>query len=724
MATPPARIDKYELIRRLGHGGMGTVYLARDPDLDRLVAIKVLRDPLFDEELLERFFREARAAAKLRHANLITIYDVGQHDHQPFMAMEYVDGTTLAAVIAERQPLPLVEKLSYIEQICSGLHYAHCEGIIHRDVKPANLMLDRHRVTRILDFGIARIEGSGMTQEGAMLGTLSYMAPEQMLGRSVDFRSDIFAVGAVAYELLAYQKAFNLEAELRPRLPGDAPSPLSQCCAGLPPGLDEIVMRALASRPEDRFADLEEARAAFRDLRHRIDPELQLETMPPRSRARAPGGTGALTPSGSAPATVLLPRPTPRGRDAGFEPTLPRPAARATATPAVVVPTVGPSPGPSSWPRLALAASGIALLGAIVIGVSWWRAGDENAASSTAPTETRASTADSPRAPTETATPAAPIETPPVPSSVVPNLAGAALQARLDRITATYRSGDLSRALEDIAPTLATSDDDRVRQLAKTIATAAYQMMTGAARAAGAQNASTLSPGPFGAAERSKRLADDAQTRTDYVSAGRYALAAADNYRRAEKEALSAASPTVRSPEPVTIANAPAPTPDSAPTPAPVAAAPPAAPPPPVASPAVPAAPSPASPSPATLAFDAERPGIMGALGRYQEAYRQRSVELLRKVYPSLPRETGQRLDRSFNNCLAYDVTFLSPTVALGLMTRRRRRSMYGRPTPASPSRANRSRRQRCRKYFSSRNSAASGSSIALASWIPGDDSP
>jgi serine/threonine-protein kinase len=130
---------------------MGTVYLARDPDLDRLVAIKVLRDPLFDQELLERFFREARAAAKLRHENLITIYDVGQHDHQPFMAMEYVDGTTLASVIAERQPLPLAEKLSYIEQICSGLHHAHCEGIIHRDVKPANLRAmpkSRMRITR------------------------------------------------------------------------------------------------------------------------------------------------------------------------------------------------------------------------------------------------------------------------------------------------------------------------------------------------------------------------------------------------------------------------------------------------------------------------------------------------------------------------------------------------------------------------------------------------
>jgi serine/threonine-protein kinase len=666
VATPPARIDKYELIRRLGHGGMGTVYLARDPDLDRLVAIKVLRDPLFDEELLERFLREARAAAKLRHANLITIYDVGQHDHQPFMAMEYVDGTTLASVIAERQPLRLAEKLSYIEQICAGLHHAHCEGIIHRDVKPANLMLDRHRVVRILDFGIARIEGSGMTQEGAMMGTLSYMAPEQMLGRAVDYRSDIYGVGAVAYELLAYQKAFNLEAALRPRQPGDTPLPLSECCPGLSPGLEEIVMRSLASRPEERFADLEEARAAFRDVRRRIDPELQLETMPPRSRSRAPGG--ALTPSGSAPATILLPRHTPRGLDAGFEPTLQRtPAPSATATPAVVR-AAAPLPAPSPWPRIALAAAGMALLGTIVMGVSWWRAGDETPPASATPAESRASTPVSPRVSAGVASPAGPVapaETPPtVPS---PGAAGAALQARLDGITAAYRSGDLTAALEQIAPTLATSDDERVRRLAKTIATSAYQLMTGAARAAGAQNASTLSPGPFGAGERSRKLAEEALRRTDYVGVGTYALAAAGSYRRAETEALAAVAATAAAPQPAIVPTASVPPPVSAPV---AASAPPSPAPAPVAAPPAAAAVTapvtpPVAAAAAPVALDAERSGIMRALTRYQEAYRERSVKLLRDVYPSLPRETGQRLDRSFNDCRAYEVSFLNPQVAL-----------------------------------------------------------
>ncbi len=673
MAAPPARIDKYELIRRLGHGGMGTVYLARDPDLDRLVAIKVLRDPLYDEELLERFLREARSAAKLRHENLITIYDIGQHEHQPFMAMEYVDGTTLAAVIAERQPLPLAEKLSYVEQICAGLHYAHCEGIIHRDVKPANLMLDRRRVIRILDFGIARIEGSGMTQEGAMMGTLSYMAPEQMLGRVVDYRSDIYAVGVVAYELLAGRKAFNLEAELRPRMPSDVPLPLAECCPGLPPGLDEIVMRALALRPEDRFTDLDETRSALRDVRRRIDPAFQLETIPPRSQTRADGSPatpsphrrpeGPRLPDGPMAApTELLPRPTPRTRSVDVEATLPRtPYPRTGTEPAVV-----PSPARSTWSRAAIAASVVALIAVIVVGISWWSGSEDvttgplDSALGEPAVEFAAPAGTTPRVPVADPPPAAVVTPAPAPATSpspdAPSDATTALQARLDRITATYRSGDLPGSLEQIAPTLATSDDERVRALAKTIATAAYQMMTGAARAAGAQNAANLSPGSFGAAERSKTLAEEALKRSDYVRVGNYALAAADSYRRAEKEALTA----VPSPQPAVVPTANVAPPVSEPA----VSAPPPPPAPVAAPPAASASAAPAAVAPPT-ALDTERSGIMRALTRYQDAYRERSVKLLRDVYPSLPRETGQKLDRSFNDCRAFEVSFLNPQVAL-----------------------------------------------------------
>src|SRR5688572_3282360 len=275
---------------------MGTVYLARDPDLGRQLAIKVLREQVFEEEVLQRFLQEARSAGNLRHENIITVYDAGTHDHQPFMAMEYVDGISLADMIRLRQPLALTDKLFYLEQICAGLHYAHRQGIVHRDIKPANLMADRRHIIRILDFGIARVEGSGMTRDGALMGTLNYMSPEQMLGRPVDHRSDIFAFGAVAYELLGYEKAFpgTLEDGLLHRLPHEPPRPLRELCAGLPDDLEALVLRALAKLPQDRFGDLDEVGIALRQVRRQVDPHLALEPLTPR---RADGSGGGATPS-------------------------------------------------------------------------------------------------------------------------------------------------------------------------------------------------------------------------------------------------------------------------------------------------------------------------------------------------------------------------------------------------------------------------------------------
>jgi eukaryotic-like serine/threonine-protein kinase len=298
--TAPTQIGKYDIIRRLGRGGMGTVYLGRDPDLDRHVAIKVLREQMLEEEPLQRFLREARAAANLRHENIITIYDVGQHDHQPYMAMEYVDGTSLSAVIKERMALPLAQKLSYIEQICAGLHHAHGVGIVHRDIKPANLMVDRDGVVRVLDFGIARVEGSGITTDGALIGTLSYMSPEQMLGTPVDYRSDIFSVGAVAYELLAYQQAFpgTVSDGLLHRLPHEDPPSLSGLCPGLPPQLEGLIFRALAKKPHERFGDLDEMRLAIRDVRSSVDPRVEVETILVPSRGKSSRrSTSASAPS-------------------------------------------------------------------------------------------------------------------------------------------------------------------------------------------------------------------------------------------------------------------------------------------------------------------------------------------------------------------------------------------------------------------------------------------
>jgi serine/threonine protein kinase len=267
-----SRIANFEVIRQIGSGGMGAVYLGRDVELDRPVAIKVIREQIHELETLDRFFQEARAAAALRHPNIITIYASGQHEHQPYMVMEFVDGESLADIIREARDVPVLKKLSYLEQVCSGLHFAHRAGIIHRDVKPANVMVDREGTVRILDFGIARIEGSALTQGGALLGSVNYMSPEQMLGRSIDHRSDVFAAGLLAYELITYRQAFKggINDGILQRLPFEQPTPVSEICSDLPAGLEGVIVRALQKAPEDRFQDLAEMRAAVVEIQRRL----------------------------------------------------------------------------------------------------------------------------------------------------------------------------------------------------------------------------------------------------------------------------------------------------------------------------------------------------------------------------------------------------------------------------------------------------------------------
>jgi serine/threonine protein kinase len=252
---------------------MGAVYLGRDVELNRPVAIKVIREEIHELETLDRFFHEARAAAALRHPNIITVYASGQHEHQPYMVMEFIDGDSLADIIRDARDVPILTKLSYLEQVCSGLHFAHRAGIIHRDVKPANVMVDTESMVRILDFGIARIEGSALTQGGALLGSVNYMSPEQMLGRSIDYRSDIFSVGLLAYELITYRQAFKggLSDGILQRLPYEHPPSMSEICPDLPAGLEGVIVRALQKAPEDRFQDLAEMRTALIDIQRRFE---------------------------------------------------------------------------------------------------------------------------------------------------------------------------------------------------------------------------------------------------------------------------------------------------------------------------------------------------------------------------------------------------------------------------------------------------------------------
>jgi serine/threonine protein kinase len=273
----PERIDTFLIDRELPGGGTGTGYLACDPDRQHKVVIKLAREAASDPELVERFCQEASAIANLRHDNIVSVHGFGLHEGRPYIAMEFVEGPSLQELVRRRAPVDLSTKLSYIEQICAGLYCAHQEGIVHRDVKPANLMLDRRGIACVLGFGIAGDEGSGLANDSATMGTRNYVSPEQVLGQPVDFRSDIFSVGAVAYALISYQQAFpgTPQDGLLHRLPHEPPRPLSELCTGLPDGLECVVMRALEKEPQARFPSLEAMRAAVKRIRRNLDPGQQ-----------------------------------------------------------------------------------------------------------------------------------------------------------------------------------------------------------------------------------------------------------------------------------------------------------------------------------------------------------------------------------------------------------------------------------------------------------------
>jgi eukaryotic-like serine/threonine-protein kinase len=255
------KFGKYEILDELGRGGMGVVYKARDPIIGRLVALKTLvAGSAADPDLLKRFYREAQAAGRLQHPNIITIFDMGEADGTPYIAMQFLEGETLERAIAGRQPLSVPQKLSIILQLCKGLDFAHKNGVVHRDVKPANIFLGNDGIVRVLDFGIVHIAATTMTHTGMVIGTVPYMSPEQVTGQHVDQRSDIFSVGTVSYEFLTWAKPFD-----GPNLPSimykivnERPTLPSSLASDIPPVLDQAIMRCLEQRLENRYQSLED----------------------------------------------------------------------------------------------------------------------------------------------------------------------------------------------------------------------------------------------------------------------------------------------------------------------------------------------------------------------------------------------------------------------------------------------------------------------------------
>ena len=274
MFEPGTQIGRYEIQRRLGRGGMGTVYVAHDPVLGRMVAIKVFAGDLDVPDARERFSREARAAAALNHPNIVTVYDFGEFASQPYIVMEYVPGETLANVIRRKFAVSLSEKLRWIEDLCAGAGYAHQMSVVHRDIKPANLVVDRTGRLKILDFGIARMLGIA-SNTAVMIGTPGYMAPEQITGDVVDHRSDQFSIGVVFYELLAYAEPFPGDTlpMITHRIVSQEPTPLEQLVPEVPPEVVAIVSQALKKSAAHRFRDTESMRLAISRVRRRFETD-------------------------------------------------------------------------------------------------------------------------------------------------------------------------------------------------------------------------------------------------------------------------------------------------------------------------------------------------------------------------------------------------------------------------------------------------------------------
>jgi len=272
MATEPQKLGKYNIVGKIGKGAMGEVYKGHDPILNRFVAIKIIAETLgTDNDLVERFKREARNAAGLNHPNIITIYDFVEEEGHLYMVMELLEGQDLKELIKSGAPVTMEQILSIMEQIADGLGFAHSRGIIHRDLKPANIHVSKNGQVKILDFGLVHEASSDMTKTGQVMGTPNYMSPEQVQGLRVDPRSDIFSLGAVFYELLTRKKPFSadsIHATMFKVVQGDR-EPLSQY-THLPRPLVGMVDRALDKEPEGRFADAQALRDHLRVLRREV----------------------------------------------------------------------------------------------------------------------------------------------------------------------------------------------------------------------------------------------------------------------------------------------------------------------------------------------------------------------------------------------------------------------------------------------------------------------
>ena len=336
---------RYRIVRKLGSGGMADVYLAEDEELGRRIAIKILNDRhANDESFVERFRREAKNAAGLSHPNIVSIYDRGEAEGTYYIAMEYLDGRSLKELVVARGPLPIPDAIAATRQVLAALRFAHRKGVVHRDIKPHNVMADADGRLKVTDFGIARAGVSQMTEAGSIIGTAQYLSPEQARGSPVDQRSDLYSVGVVLYEMLTGTTPFSGESpvEIAMKHLSDPPRPPSVERPDIPPDLDMVVLRALAKNPDDRFQTAEEMDAELE--RVSLGVGVTTET--------ADAATAVLSGAAlaAAPTSIIPPRRPPAATRPGYRYAEPPPRRRPV------------------WPWL------LALLLVVLAGVAGWYA--------------------------------------------------------------------------------------------------------------------------------------------------------------------------------------------------------------------------------------------------------------------------------------------------------------------------------------------------------------
>ncbi|HKS79756.1 MAG TPA: Stk1 family PASTA domain-containing Ser/Thr kinase [Gaiellaceae bacterium] len=320
MAVSDSLIDtlfdgRYRIQRKLGAGGMADVYLAEDQELGRRVAIKILNGRhANDDQFIERFRREAKNAAALNHPNIVSIYDRGEAEDTYYIAMEFLDGRTLKELVVSRGAAPINVAIEYARQILSALRFAHRHGIVHRDIKPHNVLVDAEGRVKVTDFGIARAGTSQMTETGSIVGTAQYLSPEQARGGEVDPRSDLYSLGVVLYELLTGKTPFDGETpvEIAMKHLSNAPKPPSKLRPDVTPELDKVVLRALAKNPDDRYQSADEMEADLERVARGAPVSAATaatQVLPAAAAVAADPTSATMIAPPSAPARVVPPPP-------------------------------------------------------------------------------------------------------------------------------------------------------------------------------------------------------------------------------------------------------------------------------------------------------------------------------------------------------------------------------------------------------------------------------